>query len=66
MAKKTITIEVGEGGETSNLKTEGFSGRSCKDASAGYERVLGEKTSEHDTAEMRQTAAQVQQQQVGH
>ena len=64
--KKIITIEVGVGGETSHLKTEGFAGATCKAASAPYERVLGEKTAEHDTAEMRQSAAQVQQQQVGH
>ena len=61
--KKTITIVIGEGGETSSLKTTGFAGDACKQASAPYERLLGEKLFDEETVEMHQSAAQVEQQQ---
>lgn len=49
---KTITITVGASGETT-IKTEGFSGSSCKDATAAIEKALGKTVSDTPTGEMR-------------
>ena len=51
---KTIEIIINPKGEA-RVKTRGFAGASCKDASRFIEQALGEKTSDQATAEMYQT-----------
>ena len=63
--EKTITITYKKDG-SKVIKTEGFAGAACKAASKPYEDKDAETISDHNTAEMYQSAAQVQQQQVGH
>ena len=48
MAK--ITVRVSPKGEVV-IKTEGFHGQTCKNASAFIEKALGKKTSDDETAE---------------
>ncbi len=47
---KTITITVGTSGETT-IKTDGFSGSSCKEATAAIEKALGKTVSDTPTME---------------
>ena len=47
---KTITVIVSPQGET-HLETKGFTGASCQDVSRFIENALGEKLSDHPTAE---------------
>jgi hypothetical protein len=53
-AAKVIEIIVSPAGE-STVRTEGFLGPACRDASRFVERALGEKTSETLTAEFHQS-----------
>ena len=50
---KTIEITISPKGETS-VKTKGFAGSSCRDASKFIEQALGQRTSETLTAEFHQ------------
>jgi len=47
---KTIEIIVSPKGETT-VKTKGFAGASCRDASKFIEQALGQRTGERLTAE---------------
>jgi hypothetical protein len=58
---KTIEIIVSHTGATT-IKTVGFAGSSCRDASRFIENALGQRITENLTAEFHQVA-QVQQQQ---
>ena len=55
----TIEIVVEPDGST-NVQTRGYTGPSCREASAFIERALGSTTSETLTAEFHQTATQPQ------
>ena len=59
---KTIEIIVSPTGQT-QIQTKGFSGSSCRQASAQLERALGQSTGEELTSEFHQQSAQVDQQQ---
>lgn len=48
---KTITITVAASGEIT-IKTEGFSGSSCKEATAAIEKALGKTVLDTPTGEM--------------
>jgi hypothetical protein len=62
---KTIEIIVTPDGRTT-VHTLGFAGSSCRDASRFVEEALGQRLSEHRTAEFhQQSAEQVHQQQHG-
>ena len=50
-----IEITVSPQGET-RLETKGFAGASCQDASRFVENALGEKLSDHPTAERYQVS----------
>lgn len=58
---KVIEITVGPQGQT-KIKTKGFVGRSCKDATREIEQALGVVESETLTAEYHQPATSQQQQ----
>ena len=47
---KTINITVGPSGDVT-IKTDGFSGKSCKDATAAIEKALGKTVSDTLTTE---------------
>ena len=59
---KTIEITVSPTGQT-QVQTKGFTGSSCRQASAFIERALGQATGEELTSEFHQQSAQVDQQQ---
>ena len=59
---KTIEIIVSPNGEIA-LRTTGFAGQSCRDASKFIEQALGQRISEQLTAEFYQTQSVEQQQQ---
>jgi hypothetical protein len=61
---KTIVVIVQPNGET-KIKTKGFSGSTCKDASRFLEQALGVASSDQMTAEFHQQAPQQQSQQQG-
>jgi hypothetical protein len=62
---KIIRIVIDAANGTSELETKGFTGGACKVAAKPYREALGgEVLEEHDTAEMRQTSAAVQQHQL--
>ena len=50
---QTIEVTVGPTGETT-VKTKGFSGPACRDASRFIEQALGDKAAEKLTAEFYQ------------
>jgi len=56
---KTITITVSQAGETA-IKTEGFTGNSCRVETAAIERALGVTTSDKPTAEASQHEQPIQ------
>jgi hypothetical protein len=62
---KTIEIIVSPKGETT-IRTEGFAGTSCRDASRSIEQALGQQTGEQLTAEFHQaeTASHLHSQQA--
>ena len=51
---KLIEIIVSPTGET-NVKTKGFSGSECREASEFIEQALGQRTDERVTAEFHQS-----------
>ena len=59
----TIEIVVEPDGSTS-VETRGYTGPSCREASAFVERALGRTTGETLTAEFHQTATQPQRQRL--
>jgi hypothetical protein len=59
---KTIEIIVSAKGETS-VQTHGFTGSSCREASQFIEQALGQRLTEHLTAEFHQAQAVEQHQQ---
>jgi len=59
---KTIEIIVSAKGETS-VQTRGFTGSSCRDASQFIEQALGQRLTEHLTAEFHQAKGVEQHQQ---
>lgn len=48
---KKITVTIGKGGGSSELKTEGFSGGACKIASQNLKALLGDVNEQQETAE---------------
>ena len=54
---KRIIVTVSPTGDTS-IKTEGFAGQSCKDASEALEKALGVVTSDKRTPEFYQEEKQ--------
>ncbi|WP_165253770.1 DUF2997 domain-containing protein [Paludisphaera soli] len=51
--KRVVEISVGPKGETT-VRTRGFAGPECREASRSVERALGRRTSEALTAEFHQ------------
>jgi hypothetical protein len=58
---KTIEILITPKGETT-VRTEGFTGPSCREASRFLEQALGQQTTERLTAEFHQAETTAQQQ----
>lgn len=54
---KKMTITIGKGGATSELKTEGFSGGECKTATKSIKAILGSVEESEDTQEFYQASA---------
>lgn len=54
---KKITVNIGKGGATSELKTEGFSGGACKVASQNIKAILGSVQESEDTQEFYEASA---------
>ena len=62
---KTIEIVVSPNGQT-QVKTKGFTGSECRQASQFIEQALGQRTSEQLTSEFHQQASQQQSHQQRH
>ena len=62
---KTIEIVVSPNGQT-QVKTKGFTGSECRQASQFIEQALGQRTSEQLTSEFHQQASQQQSNQQRH